>query len=116
MAYLVNVTARAEHDLALLYVQIKAEDSGAALKWYRGFKDAILNLEEQPNRCPVTPESDKFRHLCTVTSRIFIGRYTAWWKSRSRLKCCISATVLGEGSRGPMLNKLRSGVTREMET
>lgn len=60
MAYLVNLTARAERDLALLYLQINAEDSGAALKWYRG---AILSLEGRPNRCPVTPESDKLRHL-----------------------------------------------------
>jgi toxin ParE1/3/4 len=29
----------------------------------RGFKQAILNLEEQPTRCPVTPENDKLRHL-----------------------------------------------------
>ena len=63
MAYLVNLTARAERDLALLYVQINVEDSYAALKWYRGLKEAILSLEEQPNRCPVTPESEKFRHL-----------------------------------------------------
>ena len=63
IAYLVNLTARAERDLALLYVQINVEDSDAALKWYRGFKGAILTLEEQPNRCPVTPESEKFRHL-----------------------------------------------------
>jgi prevent-host-death family protein len=38
-------------------------NSDAALKWYRGFKQAILSLEEQPNRCPVTPENDKLRHL-----------------------------------------------------
>ena len=63
MAYLVDLTARAERDLALLYLQINAQDSGAALKWYRGLKVAILSLEELPNRCPVTPESDRFRHL-----------------------------------------------------
>ena len=63
MAYLVKLTARAERDLALLYVQINAEDSDAAVKWYRGFKEAIVSLKEQPHRCPVAPESDKFRHL-----------------------------------------------------
>ena len=63
MAYLVSLTARAERDLAHLYEEINAEDSDAALKWYRGFKKAILSLEEQPSRCPVTPESAKFRHL-----------------------------------------------------
>ncbi len=63
MAYLVNLTVRAQRDLAFLYLQIDAEDSDAALKWYAGLKEAILSLEEQPNRCPVAPESDKFRHL-----------------------------------------------------
>jgi len=63
MAYLVNLTARAERDLAHLFADINADHSGAALKWYRGIKEAILSLEEQPNRCPVTPENDKLRHL-----------------------------------------------------
>jgi toxin ParE1/3/4 len=63
MAYLVSLTARAQRDLAHLYGQINAEHSDAALKWYRGLKEAILSLEEQPKRCPVTPESDKLRHL-----------------------------------------------------
>jgi plasmid stabilization system protein ParE len=63
MAYLVNVTARAERDFALLFYAINAEHSDAALKWYRGLKEAILSLEEQPNRCPETPENAKLRHL-----------------------------------------------------
>jgi toxin ParE1/3/4 len=63
MAYLVNITSRAERDLARLYEEINAEHSDAALKRYRGLKDAILSLEERPNRCPVTPEKNQFRHL-----------------------------------------------------
>ena len=63
MAYLVNLTVRAERDLALLFDAINAEHSDAALKWYRGLKEAILSLEEQPNRCPETPEYVKLRHL-----------------------------------------------------
>jgi len=63
MAYLVKVTARAERDLACLYDNINAEHSGAAQKWYRGLKKAILGLEEYPNRCPVTRENPNFRHL-----------------------------------------------------
>jgi plasmid stabilization system protein ParE len=63
MAYLVNLSARAQRDLVQIYRRINAADSDAAVKWYRGFKQAILSLEEQPNRCPVTPENDKFRHL-----------------------------------------------------
>jgi plasmid stabilization system protein ParE len=63
MAYLVNISVRAQRDLVHVYRRINADDSAAALKWYRGFKQAILSLEEQPNRCPVTPENDKLRHL-----------------------------------------------------
>lgn len=63
MAYLVNLTARAERDLEALFYEVKAEYSTAAIKWYRGLKDAILSLEEHPNRCPVTPENRRFRHL-----------------------------------------------------
>jgi plasmid stabilization system protein ParE len=63
MAYLVNLTVRAERDLALLFHAINAGNSDAAIKWYGGLKQAILSLEQQPNRCPETPENAKLRHL-----------------------------------------------------
>ena len=65
MAYLVSITSRAERDLAHLYREINADHSDAALKWYLGLKvkEAILSLEVQPNRCPVTRRRDKLRHL-----------------------------------------------------
>jgi len=63
MGYLVKVTARAQRDLVLLYGEINAELSDAALEWYRGLKSAILSLEHHPNRCPFTPENIRFRHL-----------------------------------------------------
>jgi len=63
MAYLVNITVRAERDFASLYGKINAEEPDAALKWYRGLKEAVLRLEELPNRCPVTPEKAQLRHL-----------------------------------------------------
>ncbi|MDP9055220.1 MAG: type II toxin-antitoxin system Phd/YefM family antitoxin [Acidobacteriota bacterium] len=59
---LLDIAARAELDLVHLYRETDAEHSDAALKWYRGFKEAILRLEEGPHRCPVTHESNKFRH------------------------------------------------------
>ena len=65
MAYLVNITSRAERDLAHLYGKINAEYSDAALKWYRGLKWAILTLEEHPSRCLVTrksPRVEAFAH------------------------------------------------------
>ena len=63
MAYLVNITSRAERDLAHLYDSFHARNSEAAFNWYWGLKEAILSLREQPNRCPVAPENDKLRHL-----------------------------------------------------
>ncbi|MGI9070054.1 MAG: type II toxin-antitoxin system RelE/ParE family toxin [Bryobacteraceae bacterium] len=62
-AYVLNITSRAERDLAYLYDKINAEHSDAALKWYRGLKEAILSLERQPSRCPVTRENVNLRHL-----------------------------------------------------
>ena len=63
MAYLINSTSRAERDLAHLFAEINAEHSDAEIKWYRGLKEAILSLEEQPNRCSVTRENDELRQL-----------------------------------------------------
>lgn len=63
MAYVVKISSRAQRDLAQIYRRIDADDSDAALKWYRGLRQAILRLAEQPNRCPVTPENDKLRQL-----------------------------------------------------
>ncbi len=49
--------------MASLYREIHAGESDAALKWYRGLKEAVLRLEELPNRCPMTPEKAQLRHL-----------------------------------------------------
>jgi len=70
MAYLVNITSRAERDLAQLYMQVNAEYSTAALKWYKGLKEAILSLEEHPNRCPLPRKSDRLRHLLADLSKV----------------------------------------------
>jgi toxin ParE1/3/4 len=63
MAYLVNITLRAERDLEHLYEEINAAGSDTAEKWYEGLKRQILTLEKFPNRCPVTPEKKTARHL-----------------------------------------------------
>jgi plasmid stabilization system protein ParE len=63
MAYVVRIARRAERDLISLYGEINAPDSAADRRWYRGLKQAILSLAEKPNRCPVTPENKKLRHL-----------------------------------------------------
>jgi len=63
MEYRVSIADRAERDLAELYTEINAENSEAALRWYRGLRRAILSLQEHPNRCPITRETGAIRHL-----------------------------------------------------
>lgn len=63
MAYRVEVTARAERDLASLYLYINAQNSDAAREWYHGLKSAILGLKKLPDRNPLTPEDKRLRHL-----------------------------------------------------
>ncbi len=63
MAYLVNITARAERDLALLYDEIDAASSSAARRWFQGLKQAILRLENEPYIWPATREARLLRHI-----------------------------------------------------
>jgi toxin ParE1/3/4 len=63
MVYLVKITSRAGRDLADLFQEINAEHSDAALKWYWGLKEAVLSLQEHPNRCPMARKKGELRHL-----------------------------------------------------
>jgi toxin ParE1/3/4 len=63
MAYLVRLMDRALRDQAYLYSWVDADNSEAAAQWYNGLEDAIYSLENQPNRCPYIPESNRYRHL-----------------------------------------------------
>jgi toxin ParE1/3/4 len=63
MAYIVSITSRAERDLDGLYGEINAEYSETARKWYLELKQAILSLEQQPNRCPLTRKRGTLRQL-----------------------------------------------------
>jgi toxin ParE1/3/4 len=63
VAYRVSLSQRAERDLDLLYEAIGAGQAAAALRWYQGLKRAVFSLEENPLRCPTTPEDKRFRHL-----------------------------------------------------
>lgn len=62
MAYLVELTLRAERDLDYLYQRIAAADAAAAASWFNGLEQAIYTLERFPRRCPVAPESKKAKH------------------------------------------------------
>jgi mRNA-degrading endonuclease RelE of RelBE toxin-antitoxin system len=63
MAYRVDITARAERDLADIYGRIQAENSPQAAKWFNGVARAMYSLEHYPKRAPITPENRELRHL-----------------------------------------------------
>lgn len=63
MEYQVDFTDRANRDLDLIYANINAEHSVAALKWYRALKKSIDTLEKLPNRCPITRKQNELRQL-----------------------------------------------------
>jgi toxin ParE1/3/4 len=63
MEYQVDFTDRASRDLDLVYKNINAEHSVAALKWFRDLKRSIDTLENLPNRCPITRKQNELRHL-----------------------------------------------------
>jgi len=59
--YLVELTARAERDLNLLYDQTRAAESIAAARRFNSLEEAIYTLERLPRRCPLAPEDKKTR-------------------------------------------------------
>jgi toxin ParE1/3/4 len=63
MTYRVDLTDRAVRDLRRLYLTINAADSMQASAWFNGLERAVLSLDEQPARCPATPEDGDLRHL-----------------------------------------------------
>jgi len=63
MAYRVDLTARAARNLRRIYRDIEAATSEAARAWFNGLEAAVLSLDENPGRSPVTPEDRGLRHL-----------------------------------------------------
>jgi plasmid stabilization system protein ParE len=63
VAYIVNINARAERDLAALYDAIDAGSSEAARRWYTGLRQVILDLEDNPHIWPATHEAGRLRHI-----------------------------------------------------
>jgi hypothetical protein len=55
MAYLVEFSARAAHDLEVLYIEKGAADSDSAARWYNGLEEAVDALGWYPHRCPLAP-------------------------------------------------------------
>jgi plasmid stabilization system protein ParE len=73
MAYLVELTLRAQRDLVDIYERISAEDSVVAARWFNGLEAAIGNLRRLRRRCPIAPEAKRtkrqLRHLLYGSKR-----------------------------------------------
>jgi len=52
----ISPSALADAEEAFLWIQ--QESPAIADEWYNGLVDAILSLENFPNRCPLAPESE----------------------------------------------------------
>jgi len=63
MEYRVEVSSRAEFDLASIYTEINAEHSEAAYRWFNGLEATVFSLVTMPYRGTRTREDRKLRQL-----------------------------------------------------
>ncbi len=61
--YHVELSSRAEFDLASTYTEINAEHSDASYRWYNGLEVAVMSLTTLPNRGIRTREDRRLRQL-----------------------------------------------------
>lgn len=60
MSFRVVVTPEAERDLRNAVSYIRRDNVRAAAVWLKGVRNRIKSLANQPDRCPLAPESDNF--------------------------------------------------------
>jgi plasmid stabilization system protein ParE len=61
MAFRVNQTTEAKHDLDIILGWLLAQHAGeSGLRWFQGLREAVASLSEFPRRCPLAPESVEF--------------------------------------------------------
>jgi toxin ParE1/3/4 len=63
MPYRVELSARAERDLQIIYEFIRADVSEVAFAWFNELVQAIYTLERLPERGSITPENKRLRNL-----------------------------------------------------
>lgn len=61
MAFRVNQTTQAKHDLDVILEWLLGQYAGeSGLRWFHGLRKAVASLSELPRRCPLAPESVEF--------------------------------------------------------
>ena len=77
MVLRVDISPSALADAEEAFLWIQQESPSKADEWYNGLVDAILSLENFPNRCPLAPESEdigrEIRQLIHKRHRILFG-------------------------------------------
>jgi len=58
----VIILPTAERDLEEVYAWLADRDAEAAIRWYNRLIGVILSLAIFPERCPLAPESPKFKN------------------------------------------------------
>jgi plasmid stabilization system protein ParE len=58
MSFRVELTQRAQRDIAAIHAWLQSEQAGeAGAKWFTSLRAAIDSLTLLPTRCPIAPES-----------------------------------------------------------
>lgn len=77
MAFRVEISPSALADIEEAFLWIQQESPSTADDWYNGLVDAIVSLENFPNRCSLAPESEdigrEIRLLLYRRHRILFG-------------------------------------------
>jgi plasmid stabilization system protein ParE len=71
MAYSVELTPRAVEDADSAAEYIRQSAPEAAQRWFDGLIEAMLSLEEMPQRCPLAPEAQR---LGTELRQLLYGK------------------------------------------
>lgn len=59
--YEVIVQPRAEREIRQAHEYLAISSPAAAERWLNGISEAVLSLEEMPERCPLAPEAAHFK-------------------------------------------------------
>ena len=71
MTYRVIIQPEAEAELDAAYRWIYEQAPHAASQWFAGIVEAILSLEQFPQRCPLAPEN---AHFTAEIRQLLYGR------------------------------------------
>jgi toxin ParE1/3/4 len=63
MTYRVEIADRAIRDIERIRARINVGESRQARLWLDKMERLVLSLDDNPARCPMTPEDEKMRHL-----------------------------------------------------